>query len=141
MTRATLPSRNEGGPTRWELIEQLAALAREVHDEPTRAALLLAIVDEARKGQEDGPRGPSFGERLVAVLPDVATVVALATLAGLRVLNAELVAGLALAVVTARLYPRRAPAHGGSDGGGVPPSAIVTLGAWGAALWRGSGRV
>ena len=93
------------GPDRWSTIAQLADLARDTDDAPTRARLLDAIEAQAEAGALDGPRAPSWGERLAVALPDTLAVVGLLALGAHGTLEGTTAAALALAVLTGRLSP------------------------------------
>lgn len=122
------------GPDRWSTISQLADLARDTDDAPTRARLLDAIEAQAAAGASDGPRAPSWGERLAASAPDTLAVVGLLALGALGTLEGTTAAALALAVLTGRLSPTapripgRGP-HGGPPSTGGGGGAAAALGA------------
>lgn len=107
-------------PDRWSTIAELARLARDTDDAPTRARLLDAIERQTEAGALDGPRPATWGERLAASAPDSLAVAGCFALGALGVLEGSTAAALALAVLTGRMVP--ASPKGRTPSGGGPPS-------------------
>lgn len=114
-------------------LERLGALVHETEDPETVRGLAIAIASRALELADEPP--PSPWARVVGHLPDVAAIVVFGALALAGATSASTAGGMILAVLAARMYPRRFPfpsSRGpgdGKGGGSSPPSGLATLAA------------